>query len=91
MTQPTTRNQKKAAIELGLHALITHAQPGQTLTAGDIAEVCGCTRNNIYEIEKKAIRKLTANPRAAILRDYIERDPANRPAFTFNHHQPAGV
>lgn len=73
------RLQKKATIEIGLHALVTHAKRGQTLTADDIAEVCGCTRNNIYMIEQKALAKLRHKPDASRLLEYIEQEYTREP------------
>jgi transcriptional regulator len=32
--------------------------PGQSLTQEEIADCVGCTRQNIYQIEKKALRKI---------------------------------
>lgn len=45
-------------IDIGLDILCRLRAPEQTLTAHDIAEVCGCSGNYIYEIEKKALSKL---------------------------------
>jgi len=45
-------------IDIGLSVLCCVAKPGETLTDRDIAEVCGCARNSIYQIEKKALNKL---------------------------------
>jgi DNA-directed RNA polymerase sigma subunit (sigma70/sigma32) len=48
---------KKTAIDLGL-AVLCAMKPGRPLTRGDIATVCGCSEQRIYEIEQRALRKL---------------------------------
>ena len=59
-----------AQVELGLSILCSFAEYDDTLTALEIAEVCGCSRQYINNIEKRALEKLAAmvnNP----LRDFI--------------------
>ena len=51
-------------VEIGLTALSKHAMPGQTLTRGQIADVCGVSEQAIHYIERKAMGKLKKNPRA---------------------------
>lgn len=48
-------------IDVGLDALCRHAKRGQTLTSKEIAEVCGCSFQNIGRIEQTAIAKLRRN------------------------------
>lgn len=48
----------KKNIDIGLSVLCCVAQPGETLSDRDIAEVCDCARNSIYRIEKIALEKL---------------------------------
>ena len=57
--------------DAGLTILCCLAEYEDALTATDIADVCGCTSQHIYDIEKRALEKLTAmanNP----LRDFID-------------------
>lgn len=47
-----------ADIDLGLAVLEVLTPPGIALNLREIADVCGCTWQNIYQIEQKALRKL---------------------------------
>lgn len=57
------KTQRKADIDIGLAVLCAVTPPGVTLSQGEIADVCGCTRNRIYEIERDAVRKLKSAPK----------------------------
>ncbi len=53
------RNAKKTAdADLGLAILEVLLKPGETLTQSDIAAWCGIKKESVYEIEKRALRKL---------------------------------
>ena len=45
-------------IDIGLAALVEIAEPGQTLSDNEIAEVCGVHRRKINEIGRRAIEKI---------------------------------
>lgn len=45
-------------VEVGLTALVQHAEPEQTLSVKDIAEVCECAIETIYTAERSALAKL---------------------------------
>ena len=45
-------------IDLGLAVLEALLPSGVSLTQGDIAEVCGCSRSMIYLIELNALKKI---------------------------------
>lgn len=51
------RDQKKPEIDLGLSLLCLHSS-GQVLSCNEIAEVCGCSPQNIQAIQRNALRKL---------------------------------
>lgn len=59
-------------IDIGLDVLCIVSKPGETLSDRDIAEVCECSRNYIYELEKKALRKLRKNMEHMTLDDYVD-------------------
>lgn len=48
----------KDSIDVGLAVLSQVNRSGQQMTLEDIAEVCGCHRSRIEQIEKQALRKL---------------------------------
>ena len=48
----------KSSIDLGLAISALHSQKGVPRTADDIAEYCGCSRQRIEQIEKRALRKI---------------------------------
>ena len=62
----------KPEIDIALTALCLHSQPGQTLSCEDIAEVCGCATNNIYEVQKRAMDKLRKKAHDFNLYDFID-------------------
>ncbi len=45
-------------IDIGLSVLCAVSRRDETLSLDDIAEVCSCSRNAIFEIEKRAMQKL---------------------------------
>jgi len=45
-------------IDIGLAALVEHAERGQTLRDCEIAEVCGVNRKAINEIGNNALKKI---------------------------------
>lgn len=53
-----TQAEKSSGIDLGLAVISAITPPGHQWTLQDIAEVCGCHKNNIYLIERKALQKL---------------------------------
>ncbi|MCB1733672.1 MAG: hypothetical protein H6981_01380 [Gammaproteobacteria bacterium] len=55
---PTTSPEKHRDIDLGLSVLCAVARPGQTLSCRDIADVCGCSHQAIYYMEKHAREKI---------------------------------
>ena len=59
-------------IDIGLAALCQYAEYGQTLTQQEIAEVCGCTRSFIYQLEHKALRKLRKLAATSCLHEFLE-------------------
>lgn len=48
----------KNDIDVGLAVLCSLMKTGDNLSDRDIAYVCNCSRNAIYIIEKRALRKL---------------------------------
>jgi DNA-directed RNA polymerase specialized sigma subunit len=48
----------KPSIDLGLAVIAAVRQPGERMTAVDIAEICGVSQAAIWQIERKAIAKL---------------------------------
>jgi len=47
----------KGEIDVGLDVLCRLATEGETLTITEIAHVCGCSAQRIYEIQQKALEK----------------------------------
>jgi hypothetical protein len=48
----------KPGTDLGLAISGATLQPGKTRTSVEIAAFCGCSKQNIQQIEKRALRKL---------------------------------
>lgn len=46
------------SVDVGLHALLIHALPGQTCTLDEISEVCECSRKYISLLERQALDKI---------------------------------
>jgi transcriptional regulator len=44
-------------VDMSLSVLCAVATRGETLTQQEIADVCGCSRANIFNIEKRALLK----------------------------------
>ena len=59
-----------ADIDLGLDVLNTVRLPGEQLSRSDIAHVCGCTRQNIEQIEMRALKKIRLRLRQELGLDY---------------------
>ena len=59
--------QTKIDIELGLTAIMMHKGEDQIVDTKDIAEICGCSRSTINNIERNAIRKLRVHKHLAEL------------------------
>lgn len=45
-------------IDLGIAVLATIVKPGQFVNQQTIADVCGCSKQRIFLIEKKALAKV---------------------------------
>ena len=54
---------------------------GGGATLEEVAEALGCTRQNVSQIEQKALRKLRNHPDAARLRDFLDA-PLQRQSST---------
>lgn len=66
-------------IDAGLFLLSLATPYGVTRTLEEIAEVCGCSRENIRHIEERALAKLGKGLRAqALLRAWDNRVSENR-------------
>jgi len=59
---------KDGSVEAGLLLLSLVTPRGVCLTLEEIAYVCGCTRGNVWDIERRALRKLRSGVRAELLR-----------------------
>lgn len=59
---------KDGSVEAGLLLLSLVTPRGVCRTQEEIAFVCGCSRGNIWDIEKRAMRKLRSGARAELLR-----------------------
>lgn len=53
----TTLKQKQENIELSLSVACCVTPKGTRLTVRDLAEICGCSRGTINNIEKSALKK----------------------------------
>jgi len=53
-------SQRLNDIDLGLTVLCAITPPGHEWSQYDIAEICDCSRSLIYQIERRAMRKLKA-------------------------------
>jgi DNA-directed RNA polymerase sigma subunit (sigma70/sigma32) len=56
MTRGTPTNSRRHRVDLGLALLRLLIKPGEKLTTYDIAAWAGCERQNIEQIERKALR-----------------------------------
>jgi len=55
---PMNGGEKVNRVELGLCLLEMVAKPGVALCQEDIAIWCGCSRGGIYQIERRALKKV---------------------------------
>lgn len=49
---------KNSAIDLGLAVLCVVLEPGETMPLADVADVCSCSKDSIYQIERRVIKKV---------------------------------
>lgn len=47
-------------VELGLEIAMRHAKRGYAMPHLTIAEFCGCSKQYIYKVERRALQKLRA-------------------------------
>lgn len=71
-------------IDLALAVLDVIRPPGVPIPGRIIADICGCSYNNIYMIERRAIDKIKAG--LADHADLLGEDALERPAQTISHH-----
>jgi predicted DNA-binding protein (UPF0251 family) len=45
-------------VDIGLSVCLAVKMPGETLTQRKIADICGCSRTTIFNIEKSALEKI---------------------------------
>lgn len=88
MTTHERPNGKRQSIDLALAVLDIVRTPGIPIPGRVIAEICGCSYNNIYLIEKRAIQKI--KNKVANHTDFLAEDIIERQGQTINH-QPQGV
>lgn len=62
----------KIDIDVGLAVMCAVIPPGVTFSQGEIADVVGCSRNRIYEIERSGVNKLRNNPRLRAFAEDLE-------------------
>jgi hypothetical protein len=68
---------RRARFDLGLAVAALHATPGVPMTTEQLADFCGCSHQYMWQVEKKALRKL----RKAIGPDQLAE------LRTFLHHR----
>lgn len=56
---------RNADIDLGLAILSAVTQPGERRSLREIAAYCGCSRNYVWLLEQRALRKLRNAPALA--------------------------
>lgn len=59
-------------IDLGLSVLCAMSIPGDSLTQSEIAHVCDCSRDAIYKIEKRALKKARSKALVLGLQIFLE-------------------
>ena len=64
------RRERAFDIDLGMAVIAAVRKPGESMTAAEIAAVCGCSKQAIEQEEKAAIEKLQ---RAARRMAYMEK------------------
>jgi hypothetical protein len=71
---PMAGGEKTKRIDLGLDLLAARMSYGQTCTYQEIAAWCGCTDGFIYQVEKRALRKVRKGKLINVLREFgLER------------------
>lgn len=68
----TNTHKQNPNIDVGLAVLCSVAKAGETLTQKEISEICSCSRNAIFEIEKRALRKAKAKAIELGLQNYLQ-------------------
>jgi len=66
------RLKKSRAMDENLRAMAAFAKPGWTYTLDDIAEVVGCSKERIRQIQESALRKLRRRT------DYLQKELKKR-------------
>jgi hypothetical protein len=66
------KRRKGRRMALGLAISGALLKPGETRSQAELAAFCGCTRNAIWEIERRALRKLRHPDRARKLREELK-------------------
>lgn len=61
------------SIDAGLEILSRVMPYGISLSTGDIAKVCGCSKSYIQEIERRAMQKLSIGLQERLDKDVVER------------------
>jgi transcriptional regulator len=75
----TNKGAKGERIDLGLSLLSLRTPPGVPVSQVEIAAWCGCRKQNISYLERRALRKLRFKARAAL------RELAASYALPFTH------
>jgi transcriptional regulator len=63
--------EKSARIELGLALLERRCEWGKPVTQDEIAAWCGCSRSAIWQIEKRALRKIRKKAGALLTSEIV--------------------
>lgn len=58
-------------IDIALTLICRYLRRGEVMTIEAIAEACGCSRQYIANIEKKAIKKLRVNSEVLALKEFL--------------------
>jgi hypothetical protein len=61
---------RDGTMEAGLYVLAQVARPNQVFTHREIAKACGCSWQNIWLIEKRALRKVRERLRRTMKASY---------------------
>lgn len=73
------RGHRSSSIDIGLAVLCAITPRDHNWSLEDIAEICECTRNRIWEIERSALRKLRSNPSPKLREFHGGTDTEARP------------